>query len=219
MQEQPTNTSGRRILLLIAGIPVTIILAASWLWWFVVQGDLDLVDALGTANKGELVTPPRALAEADLTLSSGSALPWVNSDRQWTLLVANAGTGCATECEYNLYLTRQIHTAMGKYYPRIRRFYIGDHAVGSTPLDVAALSDQNPLPENLERLLERDHPGMTALEIAPPAYEALFPETATAPDTWYLVDPAGWIMMSYNVDDSYKDVISDLKFLLKNSGN
>jgi hypothetical protein len=34
---------------------------------------------------------------------------------------------------------------------------------------------------------------------------------------WYLVDPAGWIMMSYNGEVHYKDVISDLKFLLKNS--
>ena len=30
-------------------------------------------------------------------------------------------------------------------------------------------------------------------------------------------DPAGWIMMAYNSGDSYKDVIADLKFLLKNS--
>ena len=40
----------------------------------------------------------------------------------------------------------------------------------------------------------------------------------TNPSTWYLVDPAGWIMMSYNSEVSYKDVISDLKLLLKNSG-
>ncbi|PLW84383.1 hypothetical protein CWI75_03320 [Kineobactrum sediminis] len=219
MQAQQPNTDGRRTLLLIAGIPVTIILAASWLWWFVVQGNLDIVEVLGTANKGELVTPPRSLAEAETVLPSGNPLPWVNSDRQWTLLVANAGASCGAQCEHNLYLTRQIHTAMGKYFPRLRRFYIGDHAAAQTGLDVASLSDSNPVPANLERLLERDHPGLTVLEVAPAEYRALFPETTSAADTWYLADPAGWIMMSYNAGDNYKDVISDLKFLLKNSGN
>ena len=42
---------------LIAGIPLTMILAATWLWYFVVRGDLDLVCALGTANQGTLVQP------------------------------------------------------------------------------------------------------------------------------------------------------------------
>ena len=31
------------VLLLIAGIPLTMMLAATWLWYFVVRGDLDLV--------------------------------------------------------------------------------------------------------------------------------------------------------------------------------
>ena len=48
-------------------------------------------------------------------------------------------------------------------------------------------------------------------------YNTLFPEQLAAEDTWYLVDPSGWVMMSYKHEISYKDVISDLKFLLKNS--
>ena len=34
---------GRAVLLLIAGIPLTMMLAASWLWYFVEQGDIDIV--------------------------------------------------------------------------------------------------------------------------------------------------------------------------------
>ena len=48
-------------------------------------------------------------------------------------------------------------------------------------------------------------------------YNSLFPEQRESSDTWYLVDPAGWVMMTYTHDISYKDVITDLKFLLKNS--
>jgi hypothetical protein len=46
----------------------------------------------------------------------------------------------------------------------------------------------------------------------------LFPEQQGDPTTWYLVDPAGWVMMAYDNQVPYKDVIADLKFLLKNSG-
>jgi hypothetical protein len=46
----------------------------------------------------------------------------------------------------------------------------------------------------------------------------LFPEYGADSSIWYLVDPAGWIMMSYNDQIPYKDVIADLKFLLKNFG-
>ena len=58
---------------------------------------------------------------------------------------------------------------------------------------------------------------MKYLQLAPGGFDALFGENRAAPDTWYLVDPAGWVMMSYNSGIHYKDVISDLKFLLKNS--
>ena len=53
MSESVNRNNGRIILLLIAGLPVTMILAASWLWFFVQRGDIDLIGAIGTANNGE----------------------------------------------------------------------------------------------------------------------------------------------------------------------
>ena len=41
MEQTDTTNNNRLVLLLIAGIPVTMILAASWLWYFVVEGDLE----------------------------------------------------------------------------------------------------------------------------------------------------------------------------------
>ena len=61
MENADNRTNNRMVLLLIAGIPVTMILGATWLWYFVVRGDLDLVGALGTANRGALVQPPRQI--------------------------------------------------------------------------------------------------------------------------------------------------------------
>jgi hypothetical protein len=219
--QQPVTApnNGRMVMLLIAGIPVTMVLAATWLWWFVVRGDLDIVQMLGTANRGTLLNPPRELAAAELAAPSGTPLPWTNTDRQWTLLVTNSSEECATDCEYKLYLTRQIHMALGKEFPRVRRMLVTDRATSDTTLAVAALSDGKPAPADFGEFLAKEHGGLSVMRLGVPAWPALFPEAQAAAETWYLVDPAGWVMMAYAENDSYKDVISDLKFLLKNSGD
>jgi hypothetical protein len=209
--------NNRMVLLLIAGIPITMILAATWLWWFVVRGDLDLVGMIGTANRGELVQPPRRLDEAGLFDSYGREFRYGDLEPRWSLLVPANGGVCDQQCESSLYLTRQIHKAMGKEFNRIRRLYANDAPVAETRFPVAVLSDQRPAPDTVEALLETEHKGLQALTLGPDAYDALFAEHQRDPSTWYLVDPGGWVMMSYDSDVDYKDVISDLKFLLKNS--
>ena len=81
------------------------------------------------------------------------------------------------------------------------------------------LSDGRRAPgESFAGYLEEEHRGLEVFTLQAPDYRALFPEHEADESTWYLVDPGGWVMMSYNGEVSYKDVITDLKFLLKNSG-
>jgi hypothetical protein len=207
----------RMMLLLIAGIPLIMVLAASWLWYFVVRGDLDLVGTLGTANRGTLVQPPRQLDEVELLGSAGHVFKYADMQPKWTMLVPVLGGECAVSCERNLYITRQIHVAMGKSFSRLRRLYIADVSAEDTVMGVAMLSDDRPAPQVFTQFLSEGHRGTKSLMGASTALRGLFAEYLVDPSTWYLVDPAGWIMMSYNSDVPYKDVISDLKFLLKNS--
>ena len=201
----------------IAGIPLTMILAATWLWYFVINGDLDLVNAIGTANRGQLVQPPRQLDDVAMTADTGALIKYADLPRKWRLAVVNRGPVCAEACEKNLYLTRQIHVAMGKEFNRIGRLYVSESSPDDTRLDLAALSDERPAPASFNELLDMEHRGTKSLTIAPGSYAALFAEELADDSTWFLVDPGGWVMMSYNGDIHYKDVISDLKFLLKNS--
>ena len=136
------------------------------------------------------------------------------------MLVPGASSVCDSACESSLYLTRQIHTAMGKSFNRLRRAYISENSAAETRLGVATLSDDHPAPsgDDFVAYLDREQRGLKPLKLSAGGYDALFTEHAANKSTWYLVDPAGWIMMSYNSDISYKDVIADLKFLLKNSG-
>lgn len=218
MQDRSQVNKNRMVLLLIAGIPVMMILGATWLWYFVVRGDLDLVGTLGTANRGSLIQPPRQIDDFLLTDQQGMPLLYRDMEPKWTLLVSSAGDDCDAACESKLYLTRQVHVALGKEFNRVRRVYISDSKTGDTELTVAQLSDEHTLPEDFGSYLASEHRGLRPLVAGPGDLEALFPESEADPSTWYLVDPAGWVMMSYNADIPYKEVISDLKFLLKNSG-
>jgi len=207
----------RMVLLLIAGIPVTVILVATWLWYFVVNGDLDLVGMLGTANRGTLVQPPRQLDEHELKDASGLSFKYADLEPRWTMLVPGAGPRCDEACELSLYMTRQIHVAMGKEFKRLQRMYISENSVENTELVVQERSDQRPAPPDFAQYLADEHQGLKALTLQSGGYGLLFGEHGEDASTWYLVDPQGWIMMSYNGEVPYKDVIADLKFLLKNS--
>ena len=207
------------VLLLIAGVPVIMILGASWLWYFVVRGDLDLVGVLGTANRGILVQPPRQINEAALREPGGVAFAYTNLEPRWTMVIPGAGGRCDTICENSLYLTRQIHIGLGKEFNRVRRFYVSATEPQSTQYALQADGDKHPVAADFAAFLAAEHRGLRALVLEPQDMGKLFPEFAAEPSSWYLVDPSGWIMMSYNKDISYKDVIADLKFLLKNSGD
>ena len=209
----------RMVLLSIAGIPVTVILVATWLWYFVERGDLDLVGMLGTANRGTLVQPPRQLDDKGLLDASGLKFTYAELEPKWAMLVPGSGARCDEACERSLYVTRQIHLALGKDFNRLRRLYISETGAGKVEWAVSGLSDQRPAPASFADYLANDHRGLEALKIEAGGYTELFNEHMVDASTWYLVDPRGWIMMSYNNEIPYKDVIADLKFLLKNSSD
>ncbi len=54
------------------------------------------------------------------------------------MVVPAAGGRCDAACENSLYVTRQIHVAMGKEFNRLRRLYVSTDSVGSTQLAVRA---------------------------------------------------------------------------------
>lgn len=220
MKDTSPARGNRMILLLIGGIPVTMILTATWLWFFVVRGDLDLVGMLGTANRGTLVQPPRQLDELTLRDEAGTEVKFSELEPRWAMVIPATGGHCDESCEKTLYVTRQIHVAMGKEFNKLRRLYISDHAAKDTQLAVSDLSDGRPAPaaSGFAKYLSSEHRDLQNLMLSAADYATLFPEHGTDASTWYLVDPAGWMMMSYNDQVPYKDVISDLKFLLKNFG-
>ena len=66
----------RWILILIAGIPLSMVLAATALWWAVEEGHVDIVGSVGTANHGELINPPRNVTEVVFQHEGGADTMW-----------------------------------------------------------------------------------------------------------------------------------------------
>lgn len=236
MTQHTDQRGGRAILLLIAGLPVTMILAATWLWYFVERGDIDIVGALGTANSGEILSNPVNIRGRSFTTSDGSETRFDALEPKWTFMVVNSGETCDATCSELLYLTRQIRIAIGRDFHRIQRVMVVDAPADtiriqlSTDTDGAqerieggvvteavdnasniAAAGETPLLETIES----EHPDVSVWQAGA---EPVVPERHVADGAWYLVDPSGWVMMRYASEVNYKDVIGDLKFLLKNSG-
>lgn len=187
----------RMVLLMIAGVPVLIILASTWLWYYVASGRIDIVDFLGTSNAGSLLEPPLSLSELDLRDSAGNAFD-IRGDRPtWRILLLGSGV-CGEQCRKTVYYTRQIHTAMGKYANRIERVMA--------------------IPAEAERGFAEDYPELKLLYTSPSGLRALANATSgEGVPAYFVVDPNGWVILSYTAAADGKDMMADLKFLLKNS--
>lgn len=205
-----------RVLLLIAGIPLSMMLAATALWWAVQNGYVDILSSVGTANHGELINPPRSLTDVVFQHEGVADTLWEDLPAKWRLLVVQRGDVCGDTCQQQLYQTRQIHLALGKDFNRVGRVVLGHVATAS----VTAPADLEDGEASLALLdwLGKEHVGVTPLTLPASQLNALVPESVDQPEHWYVVDPAGWIMMRISDDLYYKDVISDLRFLLKHSG-
>ena len=198
-----TNKSSRRIPAIMLGSLVAIILASTLLFRASVNGQVDLPALLGTKNNGVLIKPPRAISELPLTLADGEKFEFAKQPKHWNLLIPVLAH-CDNQCQQNLYLTRQIHIALGKDSDRVRRYLI---------------ATQWPLDAEFETLLQQ-HPNVQILHVDERAFAAYFAQSNLQPardQKYLLLDPAGWLMMVYNPQHDGKAVIKDLKFLLSNS--
>ncbi len=128
----------------------------------------------GTKAYGTLVDPPRNMAVASITLANGDKFVWRDPQWHWTLL-ALPGDSCADKCRAALADVLRMRATLGRNAERLRVLYLGA-----------------PLPQDL---VTRFVP----LEQGADAAAAFAPWRARGDDALALalVDPAGFLMMSY----------------------
>jgi hypothetical protein len=177
--------TGRLQLLLVAAVFFGPLIAAAWLYY---QGDS--LQPETRANHGTLLEPIVNLND----LAPDSA---VLEHSAWLLLHAN-DTACAEPCRKALYTVRQSRLMLGKEMDRVMRVFLH----GAEPPDTLFIAEE--------------HEGLITLQDA--ALRSVLdnkkPETL-ADGGYFLIDPHGNLVLYFEPDINPRDMVDDIKRLLK----
>lgn len=110
-------------------------------------------------------------------------------------------TGCATPCQAQVHLLKQVHTSLNKDIKRVQRLLLVPAELNSEAFNA----------------LQKQYPDLLILGGTDAETAKLASAFNAAGGTIYLVDPLGNLMMSYPANLDAKGLFSDLKRLLKNS--
>lgn len=187
MTEVTKRGPGRLQFLLIAAVFGVPLLLAAWMYYF----NSSMTPDSGT-NKGALLLP---------IVSLGDEVPQSEIHKarqnQWLMLYSNIGE-CDEECGQALVRLRQSRLMLGKDMRRVGRVFLH----GDSLPDTVVLEEQHAgliimTDSKLSVLLEGKRP------------------TTLASGGCYLIDPLGNLVMYFPPDLNPKEMVGDIKHLLK----
>ncbi len=159
----------------------------------------------GTINKGDFLHPPQPVARLQLQTPEGDTWQADAEDERWRLVVPVTAE-CDQACRDKLYVTRQVHVRLGKDAYRVQRLVV--------------LVDSE-LTQGLQNWLEEEHPGVVVLHNSAADWRAMLAPTnledsdPLAGGHYYLMDPQGYLMMSYRPEHTGGELLDDVKRMLK----
>lgn len=198
-QEDPVSPEkvrrGRRTALLLFAIGFGPMIFATIMYY------TGWLNPAGHSNNGELIQPPAPLGQMHLEDASGEPLadrfgPEA-ADPEWMMMVVSGD--CTADCEELLYRARQVNIALGKNANRVNRAaWLGS------------------VSEDLSERWDDEYSSMERLTISG-GQSPQWP-TSISPDQEpriLLVDPFGNVVLHYGTEHTGKDMLQDLKHLLK----
>lgn len=158
-------------------------------------------DITSFTNKGEILDPIVHIRHFHLKDDNGDFIPTEKLTYKWRM-ISYLKSDCDEACKKRLHDSRQIYTSLGKHRHRVIRMFI--HI--------------EPPSKELNQHLELEHPN--AIHVfgnEPQILSSLKSEASITRNEIYLMDPMGNVMMRFTEDQPNRDVLSDLKKLLKAS--
>lgn len=190
-------TNRKRLLLIFAWFFIPLAIASIW-YAMVPQG----WRSGSMTNNGNLLDPIFTVEKIEMVTLDGQPFTNKQLEKVWTFVHLVDGE-CDELCSRTLYNTRQIRVAQGKNMKRVKR------------VAVLAASEQS---ESNTRMWE-SHPDMTFVVAGKGGLgEQIRQQTGKdnfPPNSFFLVDPLGNVMMQFSPDLPPKKVSKDLKKLLK----
>ena len=151
----------------------------------------------GSSSKGELIDPARPLTIAGLRHVDGTPVAPTEFQDKWTLLYIGDGA-CDADCRTALVFARQSRLALNNEMTRVQRIFLATNNCCANDY------------------FKAEHPGLIALDASAPEAQALLAQfPADRARSLFIVDPLGNLMMRHDASHTTKDLLSDLKKLLK----
>ncbi len=193
------RNKGRRDFVLLMAIFFTPIVIA-----LVLYANLDKWQITSTSNHGNLIQPPHRLQDVSLTDVQGESFRFSDLRDKW-VLVQLGEASCDKQCEERLYLVRQIRLAQGDNLHRVKRLYISTE--GRPQPSLIRVMEQHPELEVVygDKTVLKDVMEQFGHDIG----------QGKAIQSVYIVDPRGFLIMSYPEGFEAKGMIRDLTRLLK----
>ena len=200
MSQTPQTPTRRRSMLPLWILVAMFALPIAASWFFYLNPELLPRDR---TNRGQLIEPPRPVAELELGTPDGGLLRLESLQPNWALLTL-AQPPCDDQCRQTLVNFRQIRKALAENAERLERLLIllPQRPAGS------------PGPSKAE------YAGTRVAVASEPFLAALsgFSGTREKPvNEVFIIDPRGSLMMRYGADASPKDILKDLERLMKAS--
>jgi hypothetical protein len=188
---EDSRRRGRRTLLLVAALfllPVVVAFALYYGYGW---------RPSGSSSKGELITPARPLIATGLRLPDGTAAGTDPLQGKWSLVYVGDGA-CNDDCRAALVYARQSRLALNNEMTRVQ---------------IVMLASAH----CCEPSIAGHVPGIRMFDASSPDAAPLlaqFPGERRA-RSLFIVDPLGNLMMRHEAADTSKDLLTDLKKLLK----
>jgi hypothetical protein len=151
----------------------------------------------GSSSKGELITPARPLSAQGLRAPDGTAANGDVLQGKWSVVYVGDGA-CDADCRETLVYARQSRLALNNEMTRVQ---------------LVLLATANCCAPDLGQHV----PGIRVLDATSPDAAPLlaqFPAERRA-KSLFIVDPLGNLMMRHDARQTSKDLLTDLKKLLK----
>ena len=152
-------------------------------------------------NHGEILDPIVHINTFELKDNEGNLIPEKELTYKWRM-ISFLGKQCDEQCQSRIYDSRQIHTALGKNRHRVLRMFV----------------HLEPADEALQSLIEQEHPDVIHVYgDKATIIKALVKDGSITNNEIYLQDPIGNVMMRFTHDQPNKELLQDIKKLLKAS--
>ncbi len=194
---EPAPGSGRMKLIVIIMLSAAPVIIAAVMYF----GNVGVPSS--TTNKGHLIIPPVSedLLGVHPLQQQEATFQQLDGNHKWLILVVG-DSPCEAACQQALYISRQVNIALGKNAERVSRLLVTTHQDSGL---------QSLLPE---------HPGLVIQDVSQEQVNRMI-ETVAEHDVLLesydllLMDPLGNIMMHYGWRQEGRDLLDDLKRLLK----